>query len=201
MALKAMSPEVLYLSILKATGSEAKSTEVKENRQDFLGKLVRQFGDDEGNEQLFNGTVVQALLLMNGREINDEIKKGQTIDKAMKRYEALMKSSPAKYEEEVIDDIYLSVLGRHVRKDLTLKVEGEIDPKTKRKTPTRMMSELSFILDAAKKADLGTKKDAAAYKAFLRGPDVVAAQHQRVHLEPLTPSSGNPAEPDASARE
>ena len=36
-----------------------------------MGKLVVNFGDDEGNELNFNGTVVQALLMMNGRDIND----------------------------------------------------------------------------------------------------------------------------------
>ena len=42
-----------------------------------MQKLVRNFGDDEGNEVNFNGTIVQALLMMNGKEINDEIGVGK----------------------------------------------------------------------------------------------------------------------------
>ena len=100
---------------------------------------------------------------MNGNEINDEIKKGSTIEKAMKRYEPLMKARTAQYEFEVIDDIYMSVLGRHVRKDSSLKVGGEVDPKTKHRTPMKVTSEINFIIDQARKAD---PKDEKAYKAF-----------------------------------
>ena len=36
-------------------------------------QLITNFGDDEGNEVNFNGTIVQALLMMNGKDINDAI--------------------------------------------------------------------------------------------------------------------------------
>jgi hypothetical protein len=42
-------------------------------REDWLKNLIVNFGDDEGNEISFNGTVVQALMLMNGRELNDAV--------------------------------------------------------------------------------------------------------------------------------
>ncbi len=88
MPLKAMSPEVLYESLVTATRAEPAPTSPgatavanrRQGREDWLGKLVRNFGDDEGNELTFNGTVVQALLMMNGREMNDAItKKGENI--------------------------------------------------------------------------------------------------------------------------
>jgi hypothetical protein len=75
MLLKAMSPEQLFDSLMVATKAEV--AESKENRQKlrdaWMNKLVVNFGDDEGNEATFNGTVVQALLLMNGPEINKAI--------------------------------------------------------------------------------------------------------------------------------
>ena len=133
MALKSMSPEELYTSILRSTGSEAKSDEVKADRDIFLGKLVRQFGDDEGNEQSFNGTVVQALLLMNGKEINGEIQKGSTIERSMKRHDALLKSNPSAFEAAVIDDIFMAVLTRHVRRDLSVNLRRRYRPQDQEK--------------------------------------------------------------------
>ncbi|MFL5340299.1 MAG: hypothetical protein ACJ8F7_09115, partial [Gemmataceae bacterium] len=45
----------------------------KKDREAWLAKLTRNFGDDEGNEITFNGTVVQALLMMNGKELQTEL--------------------------------------------------------------------------------------------------------------------------------
>jgi hypothetical protein len=86
MLLKTMTPEQLFESLMLATnppqpkkGSKTKRAVVdearKKARQDWMDKLVRNFGDDEGNEVTFNGTIVQALLMMNGREINSELSK------------------------------------------------------------------------------------------------------------------------------
>src|SRR5262249_5633664 len=78
MLLKNMSPEQLFGSLsvalypLKDGGTESVEAK-KKKREDFQAKLVRNFGDDEGNEVSFNGTVVQALLMMNGSELNSEL--------------------------------------------------------------------------------------------------------------------------------
>lgn len=79
MPLKAMSPEVLFDSLSLATRAEARLNEAayKKLKADWTGRLVRNFGDDEGNELSFNGTVVQALLLMNGKELNDQVGTGK----------------------------------------------------------------------------------------------------------------------------
>jgi hypothetical protein len=108
MPLKSMSPEVLYDSILTASKAERlpQDERRKEARTQFMAKLVRNFGDDEGNELTFNGTVIQALLLLNGRELNEEVsKKGNNAVEAM--YVRYNRKSSA-----VIDEIYLSVVGR-----------------------------------------------------------------------------------------
>jgi hypothetical protein len=75
MLLKAMSPEQLFESLMVATQAKAAATSEarKKLREDWMKKLVVNFGDDEGNEITFNGTVVQALMLMNGEEINKAI--------------------------------------------------------------------------------------------------------------------------------
>jgi hypothetical protein len=77
MPLKAMSPEVLFESLMTATTpallTKAQKEERKAARDAWMRKLVRNFGDDEGNELSFNGTVVQALLMMNGAELNAEL--------------------------------------------------------------------------------------------------------------------------------
>src|SRR5207302_2816922 len=75
MLLKAMTPEQLFESLMTATeAKEGQNREKKkELREKWMNKLVVSFGDDEGNEGTFNGTVVQALLMMNGQEINDAV--------------------------------------------------------------------------------------------------------------------------------
>src|SRR5262249_2825530 len=45
----------------------------KKLRDKWQTDLIANFGDDEGNEVNYNGTIVQALMMMNGPEINDAI--------------------------------------------------------------------------------------------------------------------------------
>jgi hypothetical protein len=108
MLLKAMSPEQLFESLMLATQSKAAaSTDARKKlREQWLGKLVLNFGDDEGNEVSFNGTVVQALMLMNGEEINKAI-----MDKDYGTVANVLKErgiTPAK----AMDRLYLAALNR-----------------------------------------------------------------------------------------
>jgi hypothetical protein len=114
MSLKAMSPETLYESILTATRADKKPAVDKDGREErdlWLDKLVAQFGDDEGNELVFNGTIVQALLMMNGREINAEIgrKASNAVYDVMKKYAHGGVANPT----SVIDELFLMTLNRH----------------------------------------------------------------------------------------
>jgi len=109
MPLKAMSPEVLFESVMTAAKAERLpgDDDRKTARERFMTRLVRNFGDDEGNELTFNGTVIQALLLLNGRELNDEVsKKGNNV------VEALVRRMPAK-NTAIITEIFLMTVGRH----------------------------------------------------------------------------------------
>src|SRR5262249_15326752 len=123
MLLKNMSPEQLFDSLKTAMdqpqpvkklppGAKKKpgSTRVVDEarmkaRKAWLAKLTRNFGDDEGNEITFNGTVVQALLLMNGRELQTELTRGDnnTVLNAIKKGG----SSGA-----ILDELCLAALGR-----------------------------------------------------------------------------------------
>jgi hypothetical protein len=102
--LKAMSPEQLYDSLTVATMPNTKrgDDEQKVRRGDWLRRLTTNFGDDEGNETTFNGTVVQALLMMNGRDLNGALAAaGGTLDKAK-----------GKQGKAAVDHLFLAALNR-----------------------------------------------------------------------------------------
>ncbi|MCU0704942.1 MAG: DUF1549 and DUF1553 domain-containing protein [Fimbriiglobus sp.] len=111
MPLKAMSPEVLFESLTLATKSAPSDKNERANLRDqWMNKLVRNFGDDEGNEGTFNGTVVQALLMMNGRELNKEVTRaGGVVEEAMKKH---IKGGAINVNG-VLDELFLTALNRH----------------------------------------------------------------------------------------
>jgi hypothetical protein len=108
MVLKSMSPEQLFDSLIVATKSEEGESKgaKKDAKAKWLGTLIGNFGDDEGNEINFNGTVVQALLMMNGGDINEAINRAGkgTVALAMKKHG----DRPA----AVIRELFLATLNR-----------------------------------------------------------------------------------------
>jgi len=112
MLLKPMSPEQLFESLMIAT--DAKVGQAKESKaqlkQDWLDKLIVNFGDDEGNEGSFNGTVVQALLLMNGQDINTAIndKKDGTVAMVIQKHGSKGKAGL----NFAMRDLYMAALNR-----------------------------------------------------------------------------------------
>lgn len=110
MLLKSLSPEQMFESLMTATQAD-KSTnaaEKKTMRDQWLSQLITNFGDDEGNEVTFNGTIVQALLMMNGKNINDAITAG-------KGTVATVTSPSTKTPAAVINDLYMAALNRPPR--------------------------------------------------------------------------------------
>lgn len=106
MQLKAMTPEQLVDSIMQATGADATARTYADKRRiqdEWLDQFVTNFGDDEGNEVTYNGTVVQALMMMNGNRLNEAIRNraGTVMAKAMAMPPAAR-----------LDFLYLSALGR-----------------------------------------------------------------------------------------
>jgi len=107
MIMKAMSPEQLLESLMTAAkleGSESKAGK-KKLKEQWLNTLISNFGDDEGNEVNFNGTVVQALLMMNGKDINNAIaRKDGSV--------ALAIHNKQRNERVAITELYLLALNR-----------------------------------------------------------------------------------------
>jgi hypothetical protein len=108
MQLKMMSPEQLLESLITATKSGGDNADVKEAqrnlRNQWMAVLVRNFGDDEGNEVSYNGTILQALLMMNGRDLNAAIATNGsgTVKEAMK----------FKTGKQTMDYLFLATLNR-----------------------------------------------------------------------------------------
>ena len=142
MLLKSMSPEQLFESLMVSTKAEAaESKDAKKNlRTVWLNKLVSNFGDDEGNEVNFNGTVVQALLMMNGKDINEAISRKEkgTVSMAMARN----KSNP----NRIINELFLATLNRPARPAETLKISRGLAMRTKDKSPMYPYQDLFWAL-------------------------------------------------------
>jgi hypothetical protein len=113
MLVKPMSPEQLFESLSLATQPQLvlNSKEQKEKKEDWLKKLVVNFGNDEGEEATFNGTVVQALMLMNGKDINEAIAdpKG-AVEMAIKLNENVLANIGS--HNKIIGYLYLAALNR-----------------------------------------------------------------------------------------
>ena len=126
MPLKALSPEVLFESISVATRFDATAPKDEKARaaarDRWLSKLVAQFGDDEGNEINFNGTIVQALLMMNGSELNDAInKKGSNAVLKIVREHTRASGTNV---DGVLDDLFIMTLNRHPSPQEKIKIKG-----------------------------------------------------------------------------
>lgn len=108
MLLKPMTPEQLFDSLMTAT--DAKIGQDKSDRraakEDWLKQLVDNFGNDEGEEGTFSGTVVQALMLMNGKEINEAV-----MDQKDGTVAAAMRESPTN-PRKAMEKLYLAALNR-----------------------------------------------------------------------------------------
>ncbi len=123
MLMKSMTPEQLFESLMLATNAEiAESKEGKKDlKKKWLESLISSFGDDEGNEVNFNGTVVQALMMMNGKEINDAItrKDKGTVDLAIRT---------SRSDAEVITKLYLAALNRQPTQKEVFTIKNELFP-------------------------------------------------------------------------
>jgi hypothetical protein len=111
-----MSPEVLFESLAIATRAEARRGEQFRILKDrWLQRLTVNFGDDEGNEVNFNGTVIQALLMMNGQELNAEIGTSRggpstgVVADVVRRHTTKGVASP----RAIYDELFLMTVSRH----------------------------------------------------------------------------------------
>jgi hypothetical protein len=144
MLLKALSPEQLFESLMVATKAEqAESAEEKKKLRDsWLKNLISNFGDDEGNEVNFNGTIVQALMMMNGDDINKAIARADkgTVALAMKN---------ARTPDAIITEVYLAALNRPPHKNELALVKERARLRSTfaaKDTPTAMYQDLFWAL-------------------------------------------------------
>jgi len=143
MLLKVMAPEQLYESLMLATQREVGKEARKTERDRWLDNLISNFGDDEGNEVNFNGTVVQALLMMNGNDINKAIAPEDT--NAGLVYKSIAKHRGA--PDAVIKDLYLATLNRLPTQKEIAKVKSDFTLRTgTRDTPAAAYQDLLWAL-------------------------------------------------------
>lgn len=157
MPLKALAPEVLYDSLTTATGakwSDNRDERIR-RRQTFEEKLVANFGDDEGNEVTFNGTVVQALLMMNGAELNGEIG-GRSASSPVMRIIARHSKNGAISSNAVIDELFLTALNRH--------------PKAEEISKINSLMTKGATIEGEKKASVGTPSKVQPPKGSVPAP-------------------------------
>jgi hypothetical protein len=116
MLLKAMSPEQLFDSLMTATASGISKDARHALRDAWLDKLVLNFGNDEGEEGTFSGTVVQALMLMNGDDINKAITDQNvgTVASVLSDMKALKKDQGLRLTMPLINRLFLAALNRPV---------------------------------------------------------------------------------------
>jgi hypothetical protein len=110
MYLKSMTAEQLYDSLIIATNAHKSGSgnweKAEAKRQQWMQQFVKTFGTDENDESSsFDGTIPQALMMMNGELIHDALSgaKGSVLAEVMHE-----KGNPA----EKIKQLYLTTLSR-----------------------------------------------------------------------------------------
>jgi hypothetical protein len=122
MVMKALTPEQLFESLVTSTQAEAGEDAAKRKalRDRWLASLVTNFGDDEGNEVTFNGTIVQALMMMNGRDINE------AISRPGKGLVATAMAKPRSTLGSVVNELFLATLNRPPRKQELVDIQKKL---------------------------------------------------------------------------
>ena len=110
MYVKSMEAEQLYDSLIIATDAHRSGRgsweQAEKQRQDWLRQFVLTFGTDENDEATtFNGTIPQALALMNGEVVRNAVK----VEKGSYLREVLEGKDK---EQDKIKKLYLSTLSR-----------------------------------------------------------------------------------------
>jgi hypothetical protein len=111
MYVKSMEAEQLYDSLIVATSAHksgrANWEQAERQRQQWMGQFVIAFGTDEGDEATtFNGTIPQALMMMNGELVTNAV----SAEKGSALREALESNEP---DATKIRNLYLATLSRY----------------------------------------------------------------------------------------
>ena len=114
MQLRPMSPEQLYDSLLTATDAHRAGNGVQsdQKRDAWLRQFLFAFGNDEGEETTnFQGTIPQALMMMNGELLRDALsgKPGSFLAGCIEQAQRQARSP----EAYMVKQIYLAALSRY----------------------------------------------------------------------------------------
>ncbi len=113
MALRPMSPEQLFDSLLTATAAHRPGSGRDDARRDaWMRQFLFTFGNDEGDEATsFQGTIPQSLMMMNGELMRDALsgKPGSFLADAIEQ-SGRSRRSPAPF---LVDQLYMAALSRH----------------------------------------------------------------------------------------
>jgi hypothetical protein len=135
MLMKSMSPEQLYKSLELATTGTGGTAE---RRNRWLDTLVANFGDDEGNEVTFSGTVVQALLLMNGKDLHDAV-----VDP---KGTATTIAKSGKGADAIITELYLASVNRRPSAKELVSIKQKFAMRIPDKSPEAPFQDLFWAL-------------------------------------------------------
>jgi len=112
MALRPMTPEQLFDSLLTATAAHRPGSGRDDaKRESWMRQFLFAFGNDEGDEATtFQGTIPQSLMMMNGDLMRDALsgKPGSFLADALDQA-ARQRRSPAAF---MVDQLYLAALSR-----------------------------------------------------------------------------------------
>ncbi len=111
MYVKSMEAEQLYDSLIVATSAHKSGRsnweQAEQQRQRWMGQFIIAFGTDEGDEATtFNGTIPQALMMMNGYLVKNAV----SAEKGSSLREALENKDP---DATKIRKLYLATLSRY----------------------------------------------------------------------------------------
>lgn len=112
MNLKPMSPEQLFDSLITATSAhKAQGGDTTQRRDAWMAQFLFTFGNDEGDEGTnFQGTIPQALMMMNG-ELMAKATGGQQGSFLADLCERAIKTSSPEYY--MVNHLYLAALSRY----------------------------------------------------------------------------------------
>lgn len=116
MGMKPMNPEQLFESLLTATSAHkagTSSNDSEKRRDAWLGQFITTFGNDEGEETTnFQGTIPQALMMMNGELMAQAVggKPGSFLADVLEKAQLQTRFAP---EVVVVNQLYLAALSRY----------------------------------------------------------------------------------------
>ncbi len=113
MALKPMTPEQLFESLITATSAHkaGSGADTTKKRDEWMKQFIFTFGNDEGEESLnFQGTIPQSLMMMNGELMEKAVggKPGSFLADLLAQ--ARQRPNPELY---MVNNLYLAALSRY----------------------------------------------------------------------------------------